>query len=352
MTIELIEGSFPRVRVSGNALERGQQHGSLLKERIKHTVDYYKEIFQQTEEDIFQKAAHFRQVIREYKLAYSEEIEGIAQGADINPLWIYALNARTEIIPILATECTSLYFQSSAILGQTWDWSESLEDLAVILQIEDDEQFEHLGITTFTEPGILAKIGFNSAGVGVCLNFLNSHKPRTGVPVHIVLRAVLESNTIEQARQVLASAGLDKASNILVGDCYGNCLNVEFAGDESFSIEPEGGVMLHTNHYLAEPITPERGLFLSSFQRYRSARAHAEILSNYSIEEAKNMLLDNSHPQFPIQRSYLPDPDLGNVGTVATLLMDLKRRQLHVKKGNTSASRFQIVNGFGRLMES
>ncbi len=52
----------------------------------------------QSEEAILEKAAHFQQQIKAFDAGYCEEIEAIAEAACVPPLWIYALNARTEII--------------------------------------------------------------------------------------------------------------------------------------------------------------------------------------------------------------------------------------------------------------
>ena len=65
--------------------------------------------------------------------------------------------------------------------------------------------------TTFTEAGILGKIGLNNHGVGVCINILGSSSDGGlgGIPIHILLRLLLQScQSLEDADALLrASAG-------------------------------------------------------------------------------------------------------------------------------------------------
>ena len=327
---------FLELTVSGTPDERGFAHGDALSAEIEATIDFYATIFKKTSAEIFSRAKHFRSVIQEYNPAYCEEIESIAAGAKIKePLWIYALNSRSEILALDASvnvnECTALCFRSTALLGQNWDWGRPLEKLAVLMQIRISERHT---IQMLTEPGIIGKIGMNSEGIGACLNILLINKPLNGVPIHIVLRSILESRTLEEAKLAIQKSGYGKASNILFGDREGNFNYVEYAGDERFLKQSRAEFMVHTNHYLARPINPNKGDFCNSYTRFRVAHDKASTLSNFTIDEMKTILTDRSDREYPIWRAYEPDADLQEVGTVATIVMDLKAQQLHIRKGN------------------
>ncbi len=327
---------FPEITISGSPEERGSAYGAALTSQIETTIDYYATIFKKPSAEIFERASHFRNMIEEFNPAYCREIDAIADAANIKePLWLYALNARSEILAFEPSaklnECTALCFPSSALLGQNWDWGRRLEDLVVLMQIEDREGHT---IQMLTEPGIIGKIGLNSSGIGACLNILLIDKPLTGVPIHIVLRAILDARTLEEAKQAVRRAGYGKASNILFGDSQGEFNFVEFAGDQTFMRQSSGGCMIHTNHYLEQQINPDEGDFRNSYTRFRVSNQIASGLDSYGLEDMKMILSDHSDPEFPIWRAYVPDEDLEDVGTVATLIMDLKQRQLHVRRGN------------------
>jgi isopenicillin-N N-acyltransferase-like protein len=330
--------TFPEITISGSPEERGYAHGAALASQVEATIEFYAAVFKKPSHEILARARHFREVIRDYQPAYCQEIEGIAAGAKIQePLWIYALNARSEILALQpqtsANECTALYFRPTAILGQNWDWARPAEATTVLMRVQVAPD---LTIQMLTEPGIIGKIGLNSRGVGACLNILLVDKPLDGVPIHIVLRAVLESRSLAEARAAIQRAGFGKASNILFADRAGNCLDVEFAGDESFLLRPEAPYMVHTNHYLGRTLNGETENFINSYRRFQVAQACASALVDFSLADMQAILSDRSDPEYPIWRAYKPDEELLEVGTVATIVMDLKAGKLHVRKGNLS----------------
>jgi isopenicillin-N N-acyltransferase-like protein len=68
-------------------------------------------------------------------------------------------------------ECTSLFCPTNGILAQNWDWDKTLESLMFVQKITRPDRHQ---LIQLTEPGILGKIGMNSAGLGVCLNILST----------------------------------------------------------------------------------------------------------------------------------------------------------------------------------
>ena len=328
---------LPEIIISGPPDERGFQHGYQLKDRVERAIEFYTRVFGKPEAELFRLAGHFREKIRGFNPNYVTEIESLATGAEVDARYIYALNARSEILSLEPTECTALYFQTTRLLGQNWDWARPLEELIVLLRLEPPDT---PAISMVAEPGIIGKIGLNNNGLGVCLNILRVNKKLDGVPIHIVLRAVLDSVDVNQAFDRIKAAGLGKASNILIGSSHGQSASVEFAGDESFIIEPASNMLIHTNHYLGRNINPDHGVFCSSYARMRAATERVNTITEQSINAMKSILLDRSHPDLPIHRPYIPDEELGEVGTVCSVVMDLPRRAIHVKKGNTAATDF------------
>jgi isopenicillin-N N-acyltransferase-like protein len=328
---------LPIISIKGCAKERGFQHGQKLRPEIHQVIQFYQQIFPQNQEDIFKEAEHFKIKIKEYNDKYAQEIEALAEGAQVNPLWIYALNSRTEILSYYPVECTSIYFQKTGILGQNWDWAQALEGLIVLMKIQLDFGPK---ILMLTEPGIIGKIGMNSRGLGVCLNLLMIKPKLTGVPIHILLRSVLDSETISDAENQLKRAGLGQASNILMGTGMGECLNLEFAGDELFDLEPDQQVLIHTNHFLASSINPPCGMFRRSYLRLKTIKNKLRKESEFSLEKMKKILLDRSNPESPIHQPYIHYPVIGDLGTIYTVIMDLKNLTMYIKSGNKLKTNF------------
>ena len=119
--------AIPHIKVSGDARSRGLAQGQKLREKIQRTFSFYNDVFFKkrslSDHDVQSKADQIKNLIQGFNPEYCIEIEAIAEGADM-PAWkIYALNARTEILNTTAiAECTSLFFQETRLLGQTWDW--------------------------------------------------------------------------------------------------------------------------------------------------------------------------------------------------------------------------------------
>lgn len=333
---------FAQVKLTGDPFQRGLQHGQSLKNEISETIRFYCSIFGLANDDVLKKAEYFRELIRSFNTDYDDEIHGIAEGAGVDPLWIVALNSRTEILSykpgFVGQECTALCFRQSALLGQTWDWGRALEPLTVLMRIE---QPGGPGIVMITEPGIIGKIGMNSAGLGVCLNILTSGLKLDGLPIHVLLRAILDCQSIGQVDELLEKHGEGKASNIIVADHEGNALDTEFFGDRMFELERVSGYILHTNHYLVEPINdPRAPEFASSYARYRRATEMLDLADSLNMEAIKAVLSDDSNTEYPIYRDYVEDDSVHELGTVCSIIMSLAEAKMFVRKGKSPHADF------------
>jgi isopenicillin-N N-acyltransferase-like protein len=317
-------------------------HGHILSKEIRKTLKYYRSIFDLPEHRLLELGEYYFGLISAFNIEFAQEISGIAEGAGIDSRWVAVLNARTEILSYRYTsspmECTSLFSRPTALLGQNWDWASTLEDLVVVMKINLPEG--HV-IRMLTEPGIIGKIGLNSAGLGVCLNILTINRPLKGIPVHVVLRGILESRTLDQAREVVEQAGYGKASSILVGHACGEAFNVEFSGSRNVFLDEKADIVLHTNHYMHEPINlPGDPDFASSYAREDVVRQRLAILDRLDKDSMTDILSDHSNRDFPVLRDYRPDPKLQQLGTVCSIIMELKIRTMSIRKGNHATGEF------------
>lgn len=336
--------SLPIISLSGSPEQRGQAYGEQAGERIRDTFEFYFEaIFKNSvlkQDEIQRRATRVKSLIEKYAPEYCVEFKAMAQAAGIEEWKIYVLNARTEILNAPLAECTSLYFEQTRILGQTWDWIKELEELIVILRYELDDG--HV-ITTLSEPGMLAKIGMNNAGLGVCLNFLASANELDGVPVHIVLRAILECRDINTARQRILESGQGKSSHFLVADNMGKSFGMEFANGQCGEVTAENGVLMHTNHCIAAGM--DSTMLPTSAERLAQAKHHCQQLNSCQLADMQNILLDQSQGTNSIQAAYHPEDALGglDVGTCATVIMDLAKNNFYFKKGPGMSSDFESL---------
>lgn len=336
---------IPVFTFEGSRKEIGLQHGETCRSRIEKSISFYDSLFKIDNTKLKHLANHFKEQIKAFNPVYCTEIEAIAEGADVEPYWIYALNSRTEILNRLVDECTAVYFKNSALLGQNWDWLQDSEDLAMIVRLKIKNGTKNgFKILTFTEPGIIGKIGLNNYGLGVCLNYLFiDKKDSLGVPVHVLLRSVLESRTIESAASKIDQYDKGTASNILIGDKNGNYLDLELAIERTFFYPTKEPIFVHTNHYLAEGFDNSVDDFAGSLSRYSRANILAKNMHGVTKDEMKFILLDDSDPELPICRKYSFVEDFGQLGTVTTILMDLRNKMIEFSDGNPFENKFSVV---------
>ncbi len=331
--------TVPMLELSGDAHARGFEHGRALGERIGRMIEVYGGYFGRPQAAVFTVARHFKRVIADFSPEYAREIEAVAEGAGVDPLWIFALNARSEFLSSMPVpECTALHFGGTPFLGQNWDWEKSLEDLIVLTRVTRPDGHHFL---MMTEPGIIGKIGLNSAGLGVCFNFLPTTKPTNGVPVHVLLRALLDCGSLAQAREVIARAGHGRSANVLVAHRDGRRFDFEFAGDESFELHHDAEVLAHTNHYLARDIVVLRELYENSSIRLARAAELSSAASERTHAAMQSMLSDRTDPANSICQSYRRQFLLGDIGTVCSIVFDLDAGVMHFRKGNTPDAPFE-----------
>jgi isopenicillin-N N-acyltransferase-like protein len=335
-----------KITLSGTPEEIGFQHGEILAEQIHQNIGFYRPLILQNFADEAQAlkiTQRFKERIQALNPDYVTEIDHIAMGAQVDePLWVYALNARTELTLTKTTnECTAVVFPQEQLIGQTWDWSHHLEEGFVVMEIQFPSGHK---ILQLTEAGIIGKIGMNNRGLGQTLNILwMVDKVLSGVPVHVLLRAILETSSLEGAQQVIERSDRGKASNIIVAQ-RGQAFDVEFAGEDIFTHDILTDYYVHTNHYLhsPQPIVLDQSDPMNSHTRYGAAVDRLKESTSYTMDALIKALSDQSHETYPILRKYKVDSieAMGYCGTLATVVMDLKNLTMKVRNGNPSSPGF------------
>ncbi|KAL4897237.1 acyl-coenzyme A:6-aminopenicillanic acid acyl-transferase-domain-containing protein [Aspergillus ambiguus] len=247
----------PKLILKGSPREIGLDHGRLLREQIYRQLDVYEEMFEHTAKMSWERvrtlAEEFRASLAEKTPDLYAEMQGIADGAQRDILDIVALNCRSEIsFGSFSDGCTSLSWRKNAgahVLAQNWDWTNMVKENLALVSIEQTGKPK---IYMVTEAGIVGKIGFNSAGVGTCLNAIKAHPCISSkMPIHVALRLCLESLSVDDALQRLASlGGVASSQHILIADPQ-TSLGLELSplGDVHLT-EDEYGMVTHTNHFI------------------------------------------------------------------------------------------------------
>lgn len=342
------------LRLDGTPGEAGRQHGRKLKNSIAASYElYHKFMFHNVPDSRLKNIGQqYLQYFFDFNESYVEEINGIAQGAGIEPWQIVLLNARNEVYHYLKgnhtpNECTAFFFPKAGILAQNWDWVQAFEDLFVICIYQQPDGHQ---ILQMTEPGLIGKVGLNSSGLGVCLNFLPGRNNDIGIPVHLLLRTVLDCKTIEEARERINNAPSASFSNLMAGDKQGRYFDIELKKLKKFSVAYPDMVPIHTNHYLADPNPPakdsldpvEKTLVEDSMVRYLQADKLTTDNKKPTVQQVRKILRNRDNVSHRICSGYKSIMD-AQIGTVCSIVMDLNKLEMSISKGNHPSDSYTVV---------
>ena len=358
---------------------RGLAYGRALAGEIGRAVTAYAgffRAFEVSDAQVRRMAEEVGSALAEWDPAARAELAGVAAGAGVDPLAVLALNARTEVLAggVLPGECSTVVTLGDGPPGtlQTWDWYPELTPVGVLYAHPSATG----GVKTFTEPGMLAKIGVNAAGLGLHFNILHHRadgpggvraergrpvrgpgvpgRGAVGVPVHLVAARVLrEADSVGSAIHLARSAPLS-ASTVLTVVSWRNgvgeaaCLELSPAGVGVVRPDPDG-FLWHTNHFrdpvlatgenaLATGTTWARGDHLVG---QRSA-----LLAGGSSTDRASAFAGPAGPAAVVHARCRPgDPLIDRYATLLTASLDLQRHALEVAPGGpagfgTRACRF------------
>jgi isopenicillin-N N-acyltransferase-like protein len=373
--------SLPVVRLSGSPYAMGVTHGTILKDRVAHNVAlYYDRFLREIHLDraaVHAVAVRFAAQVQQASPDYYAGMQGVSAGSGLDFLDIAALNARYEILYYqfgrLAMEqaqseglnsaaldreatpdgCTAfaalpgITANGHLLVGQNWDWIPEVQG-AVLHTTEPDG----LQTLAFTECGIVgAKIGFNSAGVSLCINGMTTVDDdwtRAVTPFHVRCYNILRSRTLEAAVQVLAGEERACAGNFLIAQTPDRVADVEAAPHKLNILACDEGCLTHANHF----VDPD-GLGIVEapnarrvYSRRRQDRLR-ELLTQripLTLEGIQDALRDTQDEPFGIcrQRDYQVGPE-EHYTTVTAVVMDLTAGVLHLTDGPPDEAPFQSV---------
>ncbi|TDL23360.1 AAT-domain-containing protein [Rickenella mellea] len=259
----------PQLDLSGSPYDIGLKHGQVLRAAILRQIAIYAELFEVRCKLDWEEA---QEVARGYERSLQnlvphvlDEMRGIADGmgkdTHVSVRDIIVLNARSEIaLGLWDDGCTSLAWalrdSGRQILAQNWDWRVPVQENLALVSITQPEKPK---IWMVIEAGMVGKIGFNSASVGVTLNAIRARPISTScLPIHVALRLALESTSVAKAIKTIENlGGVGSSQHILIADRNG-AQALELSPWGNVYIKPnEDGLIVHTNHFLMNKFVEE-----------------------------------------------------------------------------------------------
>lgn len=157
---------------------------------------------------------------------------------------------------IVEDDCTAVIVPDGrtvdgGFFGQTWDMHDTATDHVLLLRLHPDDAPPAI---VFTTTGCVGQIGMNAHGVCVGINNLSGLDGTRGVNWTSVVRAMLKTETADDALRVLLDADLAGAHNFLIFDSDGVGHNVEAMPSVRPVTTLADAPIVHTNHTL-DPAT-------------------------------------------------------------------------------------------------
>jgi isopenicillin-N N-acyltransferase-like protein len=302
MNIHVSEEPTPRLR--------GEAFGEAHADRVRHTVEIYRRLCD------LSAGGRVRASDSEH-----EELHGIATGAGVDVRDLLAVNARTELTSG-RHECSVI--GEGDILAQNWDWHPDLQESTVLWIVRENGGW----FATITEAGMLAKIGMNDAGLGVCLNLLRCSEDGglAGTPIHLLMRRTLACRSVPDALELLTTARVSASSAVTVAT-PGDVATVE--------LSPGGANVVrdgtHTNHFLQPP--PAGDDVIES----ESSRPRLDAIRSLPLREALR-----SHPV--CQHVDESEPWEDRTATLASVIMDLGTLRMELADGHPCTAPYAEID--------
>ena len=264
---------IPVIEVCGDPRQRGQRIGQALAAPIAGHIAALKGALPASvgPPDAylaeFLADTGFKAAIRQHTPDLLAEMEATAEGAGVSPDDLYALQLLDEEWAYRLRrhaarppqKCSSLAI--TGVAGPTWiaqnmDLGDYTDGFQALLAIDDGDAPAAL---VFTTAGMLALLGVNAAGIGVCVNSLPQlESGPAGLPVAFVIRRLLQARSAAEAFALVQA--LPHASNqhyLIAGPGEVRSFEASAAGVTEYR-PPDPSRVLHTNHPLSDaPATPE-----------------------------------------------------------------------------------------------
>ena len=350
-------GRIPILRVAGSHREVGRAIGAAAAPAIRAAVDFDAELPEgRSRDEQLALAARHRAVTGAATGWLVEEIDGVAEGAGVDPLALFAASIE-EIWAVRPSQagtpvpvpgrCSDLVVGPPHTAdGHLWvahnnDLGEESEAdiLAVEWRVPGEPVVFSLGI------GPWISVGWNSAGLSLTGNELSPNDERVGVPRLLMVRQQLTAGTIDEA--VALALRPDRASsyNTVLAHRNGRVINVEGSATDAVvrEIDP-GGTFAHTNHFVEAGMLRFEGdpayAVRSGVRHARACAllAAAERAPAESVTPAvlRSWLSDHEGAPDSICRHPAADAD-GPVKTVFWTLADVTAGEVAYGRGNPCA---------------
>lgn len=338
---------YPQVEVRGEPFELGRQIGEATREQIRGFVEIAMQRVNLTMPVSTDRAmavadASFPHVA-EYAPHMLDELRGMAQGAGVSERQLMMLQIRNQLTPDADAGCTAFAVaplacrEQHAIVAQNWDNDPALDDFTVVLTRRPAGKPAFMSVT---QAGLIAYIGVNDVGIGVCMNTLPAPLAAEGVPHYFCVRAIYEQSALEGAVSAVRRARRVLPANVMMSTPQGPADIEVTIDDVRVLTESAGasGVVTHTNHCVHEDFLGINEQFPELIQSHARKKRIDKLFGlagrPVSIASMQDMLRDRQDEPRSICRWSNEDPKTGYWSSVFSVVIEADTARMHLTRGN------------------
>ncbi len=310
--------TFPFYRFAGTHRQIGRHFGDACADLIHLHRDLALARLERpagiAREAALAKAMAYRPYVLEYAPFFDEEIQGVAEGSGISLAEAYLLQLRAELaVPRLddrkaetPDECTTFALLPEAtvdgvpLIGQNADLPAFYRDIAILAEIVPDDA---PAVLMLLPAGQVSYIGINDCGLGAFANYLTCDGWRLGLPRYLLSRLALTHETVDDAIAAVRAVRRASSRNLIMLDARGTAADLETTPTRDARLDPDRGVLAHSNHYVAADLAGEER---SPTKHVRNSRVRLDRMRDLLDQERGRL---DAHRMQTILRDRSCHPD-------------------------------------------
>lgn len=237
--------------------ENGRSHGEAYREAIHELFHIRKDLMlgrnPGLEPELEPLAKAQFEVSRKFDPDLAEELEGIAEGANLSLSDIVIVNNYTDFRDINLPEegCSTIHIESEKGIfsGQTWDMHASAKKYVCLIKSPS--------MVSFSLVGCVGMMGFNTDRAMIGVNNINTKNARAGLIWPLLVRHVLKAKNLKGMQERLIKSPVTSGhSYILSHPDGGEIWEVTPDLSRQTGNLPKGskGHIFHTNHCLDKDV--------------------------------------------------------------------------------------------------
>jgi isopenicillin-N N-acyltransferase-like protein len=345
---------YREIEVAGTPREMGRQFGEAAREEIrgfsKAAWEHISKTLRMSRERALAIAAAAIPFAEQYSPDMIDELHGMAEATGMKLEDLMLLQVRNQLRPEPEGGCTSLAMagrgavRSGSLVAQNWDNDPTLDPFTIVLSRRPTGKPALLNLT---QAGLIAYIGFNEAGIGVCLNSLPAPTRSQGVPHYFTVRGIYEADSLEGAVDSVRRARRVIPANIMLTTPEGPA-DLEVTIDDVHVLRAaEAAGIAHTNHCLHPALQPTNEQFPELIQSH-ARQERIDLLLDFagghrpSVPEIQAALRDHQGYPHSICRHANDDPATGGWRTVFSVIIEPGERRMHVSRGTPCDHAYEV----------